>query len=365
MKFYFISVYIRIFVMNSITAPIQAFFAGVFPLIPATGDLDPLEWRPDAYLLSTKPYLAALQRANWVWNDVIKPGNEDPLVRTHNMIHWIIGDNPREGNSLQPSRNAQLLLRQFMIDGSILNPGVMTNTAWLSLLGNGDVLYQHVDADARADQVVRAKAIVATLLETNQHVVTLMDGHGRIIYNILRELQLRGQSIDAYEFDICDLDDDVNAWHARFLPASTIVCAENIFESEELRGLVYLNFCGIGDYVASAAKMMKSMVDSNRHIFISFSTRGVSPYGDTPISAFIVNTNQMILGPVSGISAALVSQHRIFYTVHYFPSGGGAVLGGAVADGAMAAVADGAMAGGAMAAVAGGAVAGGGPMAEE
>jgi hypothetical protein len=156
-------------------------------------------------------------------------------------------------------------------------------------------------------------------MQTGERIVTLMDGHGRIIYNILRELQRRGRNVDEYEFDIYDLDDNVNAWHARFLPASTSVHAVNIFRSRtRLRGLVYLNFCGIGSFVDETRRVMESLVGRGQHVFISFSQRGASPRGDTPLSALILDTTRMMTSPVKGISAQQVSRHDLFFTYKYY-----------------------------------------------
>lgn len=288
--------------------------------VPSDGapyDLDPAEWRPSSWTLASSAYRNALQRAEWVY-DVVRT-NEDPVVRARHMIDYIIRDNPRPENPLQPSQNAQLLLRAFVADGRIANPGDMTNSQWLSLLGNGDSLYHNVEDRTRPDQIERARSIADSLIRSGQRVVTLMDGHGRMVYNILCQLRARGENVDDYEFDIYDLDDDVNAWHARFLPASTSVHAVNIFRSRTpLRGIVYLNFCGIGSFVDETRRVMERLVGQGQHVFISFSQRGASPRGDTPLSAFIADTARMMNGPVNGISAQQVSRHDLFFTYRYW-----------------------------------------------
>ena len=301
---------------NLVTSSVQA------SSVPSDGassssDLDPVEWRPSRGTLASNAYRNALQRAEWVYE--IARTNDDAIVRTRHMIDYIIRDNPRGENPLQPSQNAQLLLRAFVMDGRIENPGDMTNSQWLNLMDNGDLLYHNIEERTRPDQIERANAIVDSLIQSGERVVTLMDGHGRIIYYILRELQRRNRNVDDYEFDIYDLDDDVNAWHARFLPVSTSVHAVNIFRSRtRLRGLVYLNFCGIGSFVDDTRQVMERLVGRGQHVFISFSQRGASPRGDTPLSAFIRDTTRMMTSPVNGISAQQVSRHDLFFTYKYY-----------------------------------------------
>lgn len=295
-------------------APVELPALVVEPVNDAVDDI----WEPTADQLSNASYLEALRRAEIF----LEENNRGELNRTsRRLINFIINDNIREGNALQPSQHSHMLLRHFVNSGQIVNPGNMSNSEWMNLMGNGRSLFRSVLNSTREDQFLRARSIAQTLIETGENTVSLMDGHGRIIYLILWHLRNQGMNIDDYRFQIFDLDHDVNAWHARFLPTSVTVLPQDIFaDRAELQGVVYFNFCGIGDFVGQTRGAIRRLVRQGRVVYLSFSRRGINPQGETSLARFYRRIIRRTIRPVDGMSAEFVSSHGTFPTYKFFQS---------------------------------------------
>jgi len=243
-------------------------------------------------------------------------GDDDAITR--GMLTHIINEYPRSGNHLQPSENQHLLLSELVDTGRIYNPHSLTNSEWLEIVGDGSMLFDMVTPDAHADIVERASAVVNTLINTNESHVTLMDGHGRVVYQILADLKERGCNVDEFTFWIYDLDYDVNAWHEIFLPSSVESFHDDIFCSgentlrapEELPGVVYLNFCGIGGCVEQTIDMVSCLVRQRmRPVMVSYSTRGMSQDRVTGLRDFHNKTCKMTRRAKNKMCAQFISEH--------------------------------------------------------
>jgi hypothetical protein len=284
---------------------------------PVNHEVDAM-WQPTAAQLSNPSYLEALRRAEIYLEEY----NMGEIVRTsRRLINFIINDNLRDGNSLQPSEHSHMLLRHFVNSGQIINPRSLSNSEWMNLMGDGNGLFRNVLGSTREDQFLRARSIAQTLIETGNRTVSLMDGHGRIIYLILWHLRNQGVNIDDYRFQIFDLDNDVNAWHARFLPTSVTVLPQDIFANRaELQGVVYFNFCGIGDFVSQTRRTITDLVGQGRSVYLSFSRRGINHEGDTPLACFYRRIIRSLSHPVGEMRGKFVSSHGTFPTYKFFKS---------------------------------------------
>lgn len=229
-----------------------------------------------------------------------------------------------------PSRNAQLLLRHLILNGIIQDLHQLTNSQWMEIIGDGSILYETCGvSNLYEDHVQRAKELVNSLVMTGSNVLALMDGHGRIIWQVLIELKTRGLNINAYRFQIYDIDDDVNAWHYRFLPASCEIIPEDILIQSNYPQVVYFNFCGLShifpsDYFLNHIQFIKRIKDivtgSDADLYLSGSIRGVT--GRKPLYKlwrYIGNLadNTKIL---DGVDVNLLSHRGNFFTYEFIPS---------------------------------------------
>ena len=192
----------------------------------------------------------------------------------------------------------------------------MTNRQWVTALGDGTCLFKVTGKDQIIDQKTRAMEIVQRLLATNAHNITLMDGHGRMVYLIMAMLAAVGQNVDMYHFTIYETDKATHDWHDVFMPQNVTKINETIMpfvfrtnlgfcstDSTLTRewdetfpvGVVYFNFCGLDDSLTSAhaqsvaakytndkpatylASLATELVHSGRSVFISFAMRNLQP----------------------------------------------------------------------------------------
>ncbi len=245
--------------------------------------------------------------------------DEDAINR--GILGHIINEYPRAGNRLQPSGTQHQLVRELVESGKIYILRNLTNSEWLNIVGDGSILFSLATSEARKDIEYRACAVVNALCNSGETNVTLMDGHGRVVYQIMAEMRARGCSdevLDRYTFTLYDLDEDVHAWHDIFMPSGVtavhddILCsAENTLrDPDELPGVVYLNFCGIGECVEQTRDMVSALVRTHRrHVLVSYSIRGVSQERPTALRHFHLQTCRMTTRPEKGMYAQFISEH--------------------------------------------------------
>lgn len=221
------------------------------------------------------------------------PADSDAVMR--GLLEHIIHTYTREdGNHLQPSETQHQLVTHFVEEGIIYEPFNLSNSEWLDIMGDGSMLFSIVSDETREDIECRASAVVNALINTEQTHVTLLDGHGRVVYQILAELHNRGFGVDDYTFTLYDLDGDVHEWHRVFMPSSVtsyhddIMCSgrNRLRSLADLPGVVYLNFCGIADCVEQTRDMIHAITNAGRCIMVSYSTRGMSRERNTAFRSF-------------------------------------------------------------------------------
>ena len=248
--------------------------------------------------------------------DNIEDDDED--AQTRGVIGHIINTFYREENHLQPSWTQHQLLSALVDSGRIFDPRELTNSEWLQVVGNGSILFDLVSDDARIDIIRRARAVVNALDYSGETHVTLLDGHGRVVYQILAELHSRGLDVNEYTFTLYDLDEDVDAWHRIFMPQSVrsicddMLCSgrDRLRSPDQLPGVVYLNFCGIGNCVHQTEDMIRTLVGrQSRPVLVSYSTRGMSQERMTPFRYFHQMTVGMMERPRNGIRTEFISEH--------------------------------------------------------
>ena len=162
---------------------------------------------------------------------------------------------------------------------------------WIDLWKTGSALYTGFKSAVKTDQKKRAVAIADMLDAQNligeRFTVTMMDGHGRQWLATLLELQSRGYDLEKVHLRIVDIDDAVNDWHELFFPSSytTVIRStpdEGGIYKEDVpeKGILYMNFCGLGGTNAILESRIKEFQEAGvlSKTIVSISSRG----GDNP-----------------------------------------------------------------------------------
>jgi hypothetical protein len=253
------------------------------------------------------------------------------VITTRQLLKYII-DPRKAGNSMQPTRKqVEQLKCALNMPGFINLPGLTSMSEWLDVLGDGSMLYQtEVYSKQQEDQDKRADAIVKTLRESREIVITMFDGHGRMIYKTVQKLREYfpqtasdgARSFGDFTFEIYDIDDAVNDWHLWFFPRSHVrVITTNIF-NHQLNGLVYFNFCGISASLLQTKRSIPALVAQGQPVFLSFATRGTDFGSDGPVSEFLkkLNTNALTQKPDgNNIITRFISSYGKFVSFEFVP----------------------------------------------
>lgn len=153
----------------------------------------------------------------------------------------------------------------------------------IDFLANGDVMIRR-DDEKVLNQVARASAIARSLVDRHEHLL-IMDGHGFVVLNVLRELQSPSTNhrlLKRIRLHWVDNVGAVNNWHATMFPCDNITYyAEDVFtvarrlltnstiDPNSL--LPYFNFCGISEsWPVFMSFLMDETIPIPRH-FLSFS----------------------------------------------------------------------------------------------
>ena len=158
---------------------------------------------------------------------------------------------------------------------------------WIDIWKTGSALYTGFKSAVKTDQKKRAVAIADMLDAQNligeRFTVTMMDGHGRQWLATLLELQSRGYDLEKVHLRIVDIDDAVNEWHKLFFPSSytTVVRSTpdkgGIYKEDvPEKGILYMNFCGLGGTNAILESRLKEFKASGvlSRTMVSISSRG-------------------------------------------------------------------------------------------
>jgi len=165
-------------------------------------------------------------------------------------MEYIIGD-LRKDNALQASSEQIDNWKHFKTLLNI-NNDKLSFTEWIDLLDNGlGGLFFGKLKNKLPDQETRAKIVVDLLLKNNLYGLCLFDGHGRMIYCIIKELLSRNINPDNYYFYIFDIHLETHIWHNEFFPMKNCCnINDNIFNEYthlSMNCVYYLNFCGLGN----------------------------------------------------------------------------------------------------------------------
>jgi hypothetical protein len=259
---------------------------------------------------------------------------EESKIRAR-LGHIIREGRVADGNRLQPSLLQCQLLKRAIDTKVVINMREKTNHRWLDILDSGDSLRDALEIKEHiaADQNKRAVEVIDTMLRRGETHLTLLDGHGRMLYEILRQVQIRDPAnINKYTFDVYDLNPNVNLWHDLFFPNSVRVIKGNVLKSEtQLEdGMIYFNFCGVMDQIDDIVKYTSSMkvtisgfsprirelLANRREIIFSFATRGYKDHTDS--GAFRAFVESMLSKPVDDIRAKVVNVRHDFSTYSFF-----------------------------------------------
>ena len=277
-----------------------------------------------------KNFPRSLISARQEWIQLIHTYN-DHVDLTRNMIKFIINTYHRSGDvtCLMPSDRASYILREFNTIDGFINPSILTNTNWMRLMGDGKNLWGVVTANGlynikRFDQQSRARAIVDTLIKLNLKHICLMDGHGRMIYEIFAALQEKGKNIDSYRIDVYDSDKDVYEWHKLFFPENVFSFHKNIFESvtEDFKGILYLNFCNLSDnkVIEDTVSVIDTLTNRGLNVFVGLSNRNIGKFGKLTKRAKFLYSSKKFRGKshiFNNSVGKLISKAKDYLTFEY------------------------------------------------
>lgn len=164
----------------------------------------------------------------------------------------------------------------------------MSASTWLNYcdtLGFKDNIFFEKDPNVFEDQVKRAFHIAETFWRENYRILVLMDGHGRMLYRILRALQTWDIDIDNIQIYVVELDETTHEWHQHFFPCNVTSVKDDIFNllsshicadsTNSQKVLPYLNFCGLGNEQIETTWNFIEEWRGKADLIISFSTRGI------------------------------------------------------------------------------------------
>ncbi|ETO01891.1 histon H1 [Reticulomyxa filosa] len=130
----------------------------------------------------------------------------------------------------------------------------------------------------RIDLEKRAEAVAQLLIKGNFKTLRLMDGHGRILFLILKHLidQKREDLVDSLKIELVDIDADVHAYHKGVFVGEGCKNIKVIHKDVLDMGispatLVYLNFCGIAKSVKKVETFREEYKKQQISFVLSFS----------------------------------------------------------------------------------------------
>lgn len=129
------------------------------------------------------------------------------------------------------------------------------------------------------DHEKRAQYILKQMQLYKKTSLITMDGHGRMIWSIMNQMNYAKIPSSLYGFVLADIDKDVTEWHKNFLPKG-IACItynildmylNNIFVSN--KDYLYLNFCGTYGQRNKILMCAHKLIIQKVPFMISFSLR--------------------------------------------------------------------------------------------
>ena len=246
--------------------------------------VDSDRWEPsDAQL---EKCASSLSDAREYWDSL--GSGVDLVTKKRLMIRWILENMANPDNALMPAECQYVVLHELM---STMGWGEMSNSDWLTLMGDGSILFDSLtnSESIMKDQMTRAREIVQKMIRDNIRSIRTMDGHGRFVYSFLKAIAECGENVDDWEIDLVDMDQGVNGWHRWFMPEGVLVEDGNIINIEQVfldQTLVYFNFCGIGGQEEELKSAIKEIINEGKSVFISWSHRGGTTSWESPVYRF-------------------------------------------------------------------------------
>jgi hypothetical protein len=260
-------------------------------------------------------------------------GVRDILINTKNgisriraIIKFIIVNYRRECNAMQPSAEACRIL-ELLIKMKVLPKfSEMTNSEWMEIMGDTNILYSGFSNKTGIihDQTHRSFEIFHSLFVRKSKRLLLMDGHGRMIQNVLNHLKTYNKDIDEYKFFVCDIDEHVHKWHTLFLPRGCRSLFQDILELERYPPVVYLNFCGLTNVLVNnnmklISKMKKIVLKTKGDLFFSSSKRGVKEEKiSSKITEFWWSLDYLLKSPqLNNLKVSSCGSYKKFITLKF------------------------------------------------
>ncbi|MBA42959.1 MAG: hypothetical protein CMF62_02980 [Magnetococcales bacterium] len=164
-----------------------------------------------------------------------------------------------------------------------------TSSEWVKSV-NPNYLYEIINPKdecvyyLKRNHLKRAQIIGRAICNNPYKPVILLDGHGRILYWILRYVnQYRPRIINKIRFFIPEIDIVAHEYHKLFFPSSCVCRFMDIKDMIEMlasqKPIIYANFCSIGgkEGIREMGKVIKEC--NIKNLLLSFSTRNIKNIG--------------------------------------------------------------------------------------
>jgi len=202
------------------------------------------------------------------------------------MIFWIARrDKATNLQSMTTNSNNRFQVTPYQVQRLLEMeiPENMTAKEWLKKCEDKDIQDLMFFQDVSKDQRMRSLHIAETFWMDDYQILVMLDGHGRMLYQILRDLEQHQVDIDAITVYIVELDPITHLWHEIFFPKNVISMNGNILELLNLHikndpmntacVLPYLNFCGLHNQQRRVWNLLECWRGKG-DFFLSFSLMG-------------------------------------------------------------------------------------------
>lgn len=214
-------------------------------------------------------------------------------IRTTNSIMPAIR---RTGVRRRTQTPADIMAHAFSFDGDVvggvINPFIPSCQAsqalkhfpkmdiemWHNFIRHTSTVLRGLKGSADMESIrrrARALANISIVDEVLQPIV-LLDGHGRVLYSLIRSLYRRGIPFSEMAGKITVVDKSLGShmWHQAFFPIGVECVEGDIIDhvKENPNTIVYFNFCGIGsmDTVQRLFELLPTR--ASRTTLLSFET---------------------------------------------------------------------------------------------
>lgn len=262
---------------------------------------------------------AKKRRINF-WQQISKQDIQDYLIKipqslrlkAQQYIKYYQENQPKE-NRFMPCKLQCESLKKVLLNLNIKMPSNWYE--FIDLWDYNNILYTITDNPlVMIDQQIRANKIIDKMQlqpTTNKQIkITLMDGHGRMVLELLKVLQKKKYNLNNVYIRIIDIDPYVNQWHELCFPTKfTEVVHSDIYNEQNIYDLFYMNFCGLQNSNNKLIQFLKTQQENNNlsKVIVSFSIRGKNNN----------NNNKTLTTLLKEYNGDIISERNLFKTIAF------------------------------------------------